>query len=76
MLSHALGPLGLDEVMAVAMPDNVGSWRVMEKAGMRYEGSASYYGVDGLKSTSPSETGGGRRSPRETFRKVGSAGAP
>ncbi len=49
VLAHALGLLGLDEVMAVAMPDNVGSWRVMEKAGMRYEGSASYYGVDGLK---------------------------
>ena len=49
VLAHALGPLGLDEVMAVAMPDNVGSWRVMEKAGMRCEGSASYYGLDGLK---------------------------
>lgn len=49
VLAHALGPLGLDAVMAVAMPDNVGSWRVVEKAGMRYEGSASYYGLDGLK---------------------------
>ena len=49
VLAHALGQLGLDGVMAVAMPDNVGSWRVMEKAGMRYEGSASYYGLDGLK---------------------------
>jgi RimJ/RimL family protein N-acetyltransferase len=35
--------------MAVAMPDNVGSWRVVETAGMRYEGGASYYGLDGLK---------------------------
>jgi RimJ/RimL family protein N-acetyltransferase len=25
------------------------SWRVMEKAGMRYEGTASYYGLTGLK---------------------------
>ncbi len=49
VLAHALGPLELDDVMAVAMPDNVGSWRVMEKAGMRYEGSSSYYGLDGLK---------------------------
>jgi [ribosomal protein S5]-alanine N-acetyltransferase len=49
VLAHGLGPLGLHEVMAVAMPDNVGSWRVMEKAGMRYEGSASYYDLDGLK---------------------------
>jgi RimJ/RimL family protein N-acetyltransferase len=49
VLAHALGPLGLDGVMAVAMPDDVGSWRVMENAGMRYEGIASYYGLDGLK---------------------------
>jgi RimJ/RimL family protein N-acetyltransferase len=49
VLAHAIGPLGLDEVMAVATSDNVGSWRVMEKAGMRYEGSASYYRLDGLK---------------------------
>lgn len=49
VLAYALGPLRLDRVMAVAMPENVGSWRVMEKAGMHYEGSASYYGLDGLK---------------------------
>jgi len=49
VLTHAFGLLGLDWVMAVAMPDNVGSWRVMEKAGMRYEGTGSYYGVDDLK---------------------------
>jgi RimJ/RimL family protein N-acetyltransferase len=35
--------------MAVAMPENVGSWRVMEKVGMRYEGTADYYGATGLK---------------------------
>jgi RimJ/RimL family protein N-acetyltransferase len=35
--------------MAVALPENVGSWRVMEKAGMRYEGTADYYGYEGLK---------------------------
>jgi RimJ/RimL family protein N-acetyltransferase len=49
VLAHAFGLLSLDGVMAVAMPDNVGSWRVMEKTGMRYEGTGSYYGVDGLK---------------------------
>ncbi len=49
VLAHAFGLLGLDGVMAVAMPDNVGSWRVMEKAGMRYEGAGSYYGLEGLK---------------------------
>jgi hypothetical protein len=27
----------------------VGSWRIMEKAGMRFVGPASYYGLEGLK---------------------------
>jgi [ribosomal protein S5]-alanine N-acetyltransferase len=49
VLGHGFGSAGLDRVMAVALPDNVGSWRVMEKAGMRYEGLATYYGLDGLK---------------------------
>ena len=50
VITHGLGPLGLDSIMlAVTMPDNVGSWRVMEKAGMRYEGLADYYGFEGLK---------------------------
>jgi RimJ/RimL family protein N-acetyltransferase len=49
VLGHGLGSVGLDRVMAVALPQNVGSWRVMEKAGMRYEGTADYYGLHGLK---------------------------
>jgi len=49
VLAHGLGPLGLDCIMAVVVPENVGSWRVMEKAGMRYEGLADYYGLKGLK---------------------------
>ena len=49
VLAHGLGPLGLDRIMAVVMPENIGSWRVMEKAGMRYQGLASYFGLDGLK---------------------------
>ena len=49
VLAHGLGPVGLDRIMAVAMPDNTGSWRVMEKAGMRYEGLVNYYGLEGLK---------------------------
>ena len=48
-LGHAFGPIGLEHVIAICLPDNVGSWRVMEKAGMRYEGTASYYGLTGLK---------------------------
>jgi len=49
VLAHGLGPVGLDRIMAVAMPENVGSWRIMEKAGMRYEGLVNYYGLEGLK---------------------------
>ena len=49
VLAHGLGPLGLDGIMGVVVPENVGSWRVMEKAGMRYEGLADYYGLNGLK---------------------------
>jgi RimJ/RimL family protein N-acetyltransferase len=49
VLAHGLGTVGLPRVMAVAEPENVGSWRVMEKAGMQHEGSASYYGLHDLK---------------------------
>lgn len=48
-LAHGLGTVGLPRAMAVVEPENVGSRRVMEKAGMRREGSASYYGLQGLK---------------------------
>jgi [ribosomal protein S5]-alanine N-acetyltransferase len=49
VLAHALGPIGLDRVIAVVMPDNIGSWRVLEKAGMRFVGIATYYNLSGLK---------------------------
>jgi ribosomal-protein-alanine N-acetyltransferase len=49
VLAHGLGAVGLDQIMAVAMADNTGSWRVMEKAGMRYVGLVNYYGLEGLK---------------------------
>ena len=49
VLGHGLGPLGLDRIVAVAMQDNVGSWRVMKKSGMRYEGLATYSGMADLK---------------------------
>jgi RimJ/RimL family protein N-acetyltransferase len=49
VLAHGLGPAGLATVMAVVVPENIGSWRVMEKAGMRYEGLVDYFGMEGLK---------------------------
>jgi ribosomal-protein-alanine N-acetyltransferase len=49
VLAHGLGQIGLESIMAVVVPENVGSCRVMEKAGMRFEGLADYYGMRGLK---------------------------
>lgn len=49
VLAYALGPLGLDSVIGLVVPENVGSWRAMEKAGMRFEGTATYYDMPGLK---------------------------
>jgi ribosomal-protein-alanine N-acetyltransferase len=36
----------LDRVIALAHPDNVGSWRVMEKVGMKFEKIAHHYNLD------------------------------
>ena len=49
VIGHGLGPVGLATIMAVVVPENIGSWRVMEKAGMRYQGLVDYYGLEGLK---------------------------
>jgi RimJ/RimL family protein N-acetyltransferase len=37
---------GLDKIVAVAHPDNTGSWRIMEKCGMRFRGNEEHYGID------------------------------
>ena len=49
VLAHGLGSIGLDSIMAVVVPENVGSWRVLERVGMRYDGLADVYGLKGLK---------------------------
>jgi RimJ/RimL family protein N-acetyltransferase len=36
----------LDRIVAVARPQNAGSYRVMEKVGMKYEKNAHHYGND------------------------------
>jgi [ribosomal protein S5]-alanine N-acetyltransferase len=48
-LKQAFGSVGLQRVIAICYPENIGSWRVMEKAGMKYETTADYYGLTGLK---------------------------
>ena len=37
---------GLDQIVGIAMPENLASRRVMEKLGMREEGMARHYGFD------------------------------
>jgi ribosomal-protein-alanine N-acetyltransferase len=39
----------LKEIIGLGYPDNVASWRVLEKVGMRFVGTATYYGIEGLK---------------------------
>jgi RimJ/RimL family protein N-acetyltransferase len=49
VLGHGFGAVGLEQVIAIVMQGNVGSWRVAEKAGMRYVGLATYYGLEDVK---------------------------
>jgi len=42
-LRYVFENTALDRIVAVANPDNAGSWRVMEKLGMKREGMARYY---------------------------------
>jgi RimJ/RimL family protein N-acetyltransferase len=39
----------LKEIIGLAFPENVASWRVLEKIGMRFIGTATYFGIVGLK---------------------------
>jgi RimJ/RimL family protein N-acetyltransferase len=39
----------LDTIVGVAFPENVASWKVMEKVGMEYRGLERYHGIDGVR---------------------------
>ena len=45
-LARGFEALGFEQVIALCYPENTGSWRVMEKAGMRSDGTGTYYGLD------------------------------
>lgn len=45
-LSYGFEVAGLERIVAVAQPENIGSWRIMEKCGMRYRGAETHYGLD------------------------------
>jgi len=45
-IGYGFDRLGLDRIVAVAYPENVGSWRIMEKCGMKYQENQVHYGVE------------------------------
>jgi len=44
LLRYGFGTLGLDRIVAVIIPENAASGRVLEKAGMRHAGLTDYNG--------------------------------
>jgi ribosomal-protein-alanine N-acetyltransferase len=45
-IQYGFDQLKLKRIVAIARPENVGSYRVMEKVGMLYECDAHFYNVD------------------------------
>ena len=44
-IAHAFAELGLERILGVAHPENVASQRVLEKAGLRFQGMTAYEGT-------------------------------
>lgn len=44
-LDHGFNVAGIERIVAVADKENTGSWRIMEKCGMRFEGIQTHYGM-------------------------------
>ena len=50
VLRYGLGPVGLEQIIALVIPQNLASSRVLDKAGMRLEADpATYYELPGLR---------------------------
>jgi len=45
-LAFGFEDLGLDQIAAIVVPENIASRRVLEKCGMRYVRDTSYYNLD------------------------------
>ena len=45
-LRYGFETADLERIVAVAAPENTGSWRIMEKCGMKFEGMKFHYGMD------------------------------
>lgn len=46
LVDHGLHQVGLSEILAVVVPANHASLRVLQKAGFGYRGRGSYHGTD------------------------------
>lgn len=44
-LEFAFNQTNAQRIVAIAVPENVGSWRIMEKCGMKYEKTEEHYGM-------------------------------
>ncbi len=44
-LEYGFEKLGLERIVAVADKENIGSWKIMEKLGMKYEKDEIHYGM-------------------------------
>jgi ribosomal-protein-alanine N-acetyltransferase len=49
ILGFGLRDLRLGRILGVAYPENVPSWKVLEKIGMQYQGLQRYHDIDGLR---------------------------
>lgn len=45
-LAYGFEKANLERIVAVAVPENTGSWRIMEKCGMKYEKTEEHYGEE------------------------------
>lgn len=45
-LEYGFNQAGAERIVAVAVPENRGSWRIMEKCGMKYEKIDEHYGME------------------------------
>lgn len=45
-LEFGFAKKNLERIVAIAQPENTGSWRIMEKLGMRFEGIETHYGLE------------------------------
>jgi len=43
-LEYGFDTLGLERIVAVAIKENVGSWKIMEKCGMKFQENTEHYG--------------------------------